>query len=218
MVYKRYTKRIIDIILSIIGLVLLSPIFLIIALCIKADSEGPILFRQLRIGKDKKNFYILKFRTMYVDTPADSPTSLLADQKSHVTRVGRFLRKSSLDELPQIINIFKGEMSIIGPRPVIPYEHDLIIERDKRGVYSLIPGLTGWAQINGRDEVSFFEKAKLDGEYLTKISFLFDVKIFLFTIVSVIKSEGFKEGDSVVDSNASKQEEIINELKNLQRQ
>ncbi len=218
MVYKRYTKRIIDIILSIIGLVLLSPIFLIIALLIKADSEGPILFKQLRIGKDKKNFYILKFRTMYVDTPADSPTSLLADQKSHVTRVGRFLRKSSLDELPQIINIFKGEMSIIGPRPVIPFEHDLITERDKRGVYSLIPGLTGWAQINGRDEVSFFEKAKLDGEYLTKISFLFDVKIFLFTIVSVVKSEGFKEGDSVVDPKSSKQEEIINDLKNLQRQ
>jgi O-antigen biosynthesis protein WbqP len=196
MIYKRYVKKMIDSILSIVGLIVLSPVFLLLIICIKLDSKGPIFFKQRRIGKDKSEFYILKFRTMKIDTPKDTPTHLLKDPGSYITRVGKILRKTSLDELPQIINIAKGEMSIIGPRPCLWNQYDLIAERDKYGANDIYPGLTGWAQINGRDELPIEVKAKLDGEYVEKISFAFDVKVFFKTVFSVLKSDGVKEGSS----------------------
>lgn len=187
-------KRILDFILSLMGLIVLSPVFLVLALVIKLDSKGPILFKQKRVGKNKKYFYILKFRTMRTDTPKDMPTHMLENPDAFITRIGRFLRKTSLDELPQIINILKGEMSIIGPRPALWNQYDLISERDKYGVNSIKPGLTGWAQINGRDELPIDVKARLDGEYIEKMSFVFDCKCFFKTIISVIKHEGVVEG------------------------
>ncbi|HDX9579054.1 TPA: sugar transferase [Bacillus pseudomycoides] len=194
MLYKTYVKQGIDFILSIVGLVLLSPVFLLLILCIKLDSKGPVLFKQRRIGKGKQEFYILKFRTMRIDTPKDMPTHLLENPEAYITRVGKFLRKTSLDELPQIINIIKGEMSIIGPRPALWNQYDLIEERDKYGANDVSPGLTGWAQINGRDELPIDIKAKLDGEYVKRMSFIFDVQVFFKTIFSVVRSEGVKEG------------------------
>jgi O-antigen biosynthesis protein WbqP len=196
MIYKTFVKKVIDFILSLIGLIVLSPVFLILIIFIKLDSKGPILFKQRRIGKDKKEFYILKFRTMKIDTPKDTPTHLLENPESFITRVGRLLRKSSLDELPQILNIIMGEMSIIGPRPALWNQYDLIAERDKYRANDITPGLTGWAQINGRDELPIEIKAKLDGEYVERMSFLMDVKCFLGTIVSVVKSDGVVEGGS----------------------
>ncbi|HDX9587169.1 TPA: sugar transferase [Bacillus pseudomycoides] len=196
-------KQGIDFILSIVGLVLLSPVFLLLILCIKFDSKGPVLFKQRRIGKGKEEFYILKFRTMRIDTPKDMPTHLLENPEAYITKVGKFLRKTSLDELPQIINIIKGEMSIIGPRPALWNQYDLIEERDKYGANDVIPGLTGWAQINGRDEIPIADKAKLDGEYVENISFTFDLKVFLMTIKSVLKSEGVKEGVNNVNEQSS---------------
>jgi len=187
-------KRVIDIILSLIGLIVLSPLFLVLIIIIKVDSKGPVLFKQKRVGKGKSYFYILKFRTMRIDTPKDTPTHLLANPEKWITKVGRFLRKTSLDELPQIINILKGDMSIIGPRPALWNQYDLIEERDKYGANDIRPGLTGWAQINGRDELPIEVKAKLDGEYVNKISFWMDVKCFFGTIISVIKSDGVVEG------------------------
>ncbi|WP_256358494.1 sugar transferase [Bacillus sp. sid0103] len=184
----------IDFIVSIIGLIVLSPVFLLLIICIKCDSKGPILFKQRRIGKGKSEFYILKFRTMKIDTPKDTPTHLLKDPESYITSVGKFMRKTSLDELPQILNILKGEMSIIGPRPCLWNQYDLIAERDKYGANDIYPGLTGWAQINGRDELPIDLKAKLDGEYVQGISFWMDVKCFFGTIVSVLKYEGVIEG------------------------
>lgn len=192
--YKTYVKQGIDFILSIVGLVLLSPVFLLLILCIKLDSKGPVLFKQRRIGKGKQEFYILKFRTMRIDTPKDMPTHLLENPEAYITKVGKFLRKTSLDELPQIINIIKGEMSIIGPRPALWNQYDLIEERDKYGANDVSPGLTGWAQINGRDELPIDIKAKLDGEYVKRMSFIFDVQVFFKTIFSVVRSEGVKEG------------------------
>ncbi|MDT3496338.1 sugar transferase [Bacillus toyonensis] len=186
----------IDVIVAIIGLIVSSPVFLLLIICIKLDSKGPVLFKQRRIGKGKKEFYILKFRTMRIDTPKDMPTHLLEDPDMYITKVGKFLRKTSLDELPQIINIIKGEMSIIGPRPALWNQYDLIKERDKYGANDVTPGLTGWAQINGRDELPIDVKAKLDGEYVDKLSSLFDLKVFFMTIKSVLKSEGVKEGKS----------------------
>ncbi|WIG36684.1 sugar transferase [Bacillus toyonensis] len=196
MIYKKSLKQIIDVIVAIIGLIVSSPVFLLLIICIKLDSKGPVLFKQRRIGKGKKEFYILKFRTMRIDTPKDMPTHLLEDPDMYITKVGKFLRKTSLDELPQIINIIKGEMSIIGPRPALWNQYDLIKERDKYGANDVIPGLTGWAQINGRDELPIDVKAKLDGEYVDKLSSLFDLKVFFMTIKSVLKSEGVKEGKS----------------------
>jgi O-antigen biosynthesis protein WbqP len=187
-------KRIIDFILSLIAVIGLSPVFVLIALLIKIDSKGPVLFKQKRIGKNKKEFYILKFRTMRIDTPKDMPTHMLQNADIFITKIGKFLRKTSLDELPQIINILKGEMSIIGPRPALWNQYDLIAERDKYGVNDIIPGLTGWAQINGRDELPIEVKAKLDGEYVQRMSFLFDIKCFFYTIIIVVKSEGVVEG------------------------
>lgn len=188
------TKRLIDIILSLLGLILLSPIFLILIIAIKIDSRGPVLFKQKRIGLHKSHFHILKFRTMRIDTPQDTPTHLLDNPDQWITRVGKFLRKTSLDELPQIINILKGEMSIIGPRPALWNQFDLIAERDKYGANDVPVGLTGWAQINGRDELPIEVKAKLDGEYVDQIGFIMDAKCFFGTIVSVFKSDGVVEG------------------------
>ncbi|ANE88294.1 MULTISPECIES: sugar transferase [Bacillus] len=194
MIYKLYLKRIIDFIIALIGLVILLPIILILIVCIKIDSKGPVLFKQRRIGKEKREFYILKFRTMRIDTPKDTPTHLLENPEVYITKLGKFLRKTSLDELPQILNIIKGEMSIVGPRPALWNQYDLIKERDKHGANDILPGLTGWAQINGRDELPIDVKASLDGEYAQKISFLLDGKVFLKTVVSVAKSDGVKEG------------------------
>ena len=193
MVYLKI-KRLLDIVLSLIGLVLLSPLFLILVVAIKLDSKGPVLFKQKRVGIHKSHFNILKFRTMRIDTPKDTPTHMLKNPEQYITRVGKFLRKTSLDELPQIWNILIGHMSIIGPRPALWNQYDLIAERDKYGANDVRPGLTGWAQINGRDELPIEVKAKLDGEYVKRISFLFDLKCFFGTIVSVIKSDGVVEG------------------------
>lgn len=192
--YRKYIKRFFDIILSVLGLVLLSPVFFILCLWIKMDSKGPILFKQKRVGKDKINFNILKFRTMYIDTPKDCPTHLLENPNQYITMSGKFLRKTSLDELPQIMNIIRGEMSIIGPRPALWNQYDLIEERDKYSANDVRPGLTGWAQINGRDELEINIKAKFDGDYVKHMSFLFDLKCFIGTILSVIKHDGVVEG------------------------
>ena len=193
MIYLRI-KRIIDIFLSLIGLLVLSPIFLSLIIAIKIDSKGPVLFKQKRVGIHKSHFNILKFCTMRIDTPKDTPTHLLENPEQYITKVGKFLRKTSLDELPQIINILCGTMSIIGPRPALWNQYDLIAERDKYGANDIRPGLTGWAQINGRDELSIEVKAKLDGEYVKRIGLLMDVRCFLGTIVSVLKRDGVVEG------------------------
>jgi len=187
-------KRFYDTVLSFIGLIVLSPLFLVIMIFIKLDSKGPILFKQKRIGRNKKNFYILKFRTMRIDTPKDTPTHMLENPQQWITKVGKFLRKTSLDEMPQIINILKGDMSIIGPRPALWNQYDLVEERDKYGVHQLYPGLTGYAQINGRDELPIPEKAKLDGFYVEHVSLWLDIKIFFGTIISIFKSDGVVEG------------------------
>ncbi|RCW47890.1 sugar transferase [Paenibacillus prosopidis] len=183
-----------DFLLAFIGLLLISPLMVVIALLIKLDSRGPVFFKQKRIGKNRKYFYILKFRTMRTDSPKDTPTHLLQDPSKFITKTGEFLRKTSLDELPQIINILKGEMSIIGPRPALWNQYDLIEERDKYNANDIYPGLTGWAQINGRDELPIDIKAKFDGEYVKRINLLFDIEIFFKTVFSVLRSEGVKEG------------------------
>lgn len=190
----RITKRLLDICLSLSALIIFSPIFIFLALLIKLESKGPILFRQRRIGKDKVEFNILKFRTMRIDTPKDMPTHLLNNPEQWITKVGKFLRKTSLDEIPQIINILVGEMTIVGPRPALWNQFDLIEERDKYGANNIVPGLTGWAQINGRDELPIEIKAQLDGEYVDKMGLKMDTICFLTTIVSVLKSDGVVEG------------------------
>ena len=192
--YKRFWKRFLDITLSGFGIIFLSLPMLIIAIAIKIDSKGPVFFKQKRVGIHKKYFNILKFRTMRTDTPHDAPTHELSDPKRWITKVGGFLRKTSLDELPQLFNIFAGHMSIIGPRPALWNQDDLIAERDKYGANDVLPGLTGWAQINGRDELAIPIKASFDGEYVQNMSFLFDCKCFFGTITSVLKSDGVVEG------------------------
>lgn len=187
-------KRVLDFTLSLIGILVLSPIYLILMLAIKLDSPGPILFKQKRVGIHKTHFNILKFRTMKIDTPKDMPTHLLTNPEQYITKVGKFLRKTSLDELPQIINILKGDMSIIGPRPALWNQYDLLEERDKYGANDVMPGLTGLAQISGRDELEISVKAKLDGDYVKQMSFGMDVKCFFGTILSVLKSDGVVEG------------------------
>lgn len=187
-------KRIIDFILALIAFIMLSPIFLAIAIWIKVDSPGPVFFKQKRVGINKSFFDIYKFRTMRTDTPKDMPTHLLNDAKSFITKSGAFLRKTSLDELPQLINIIKGEMAIIGPRPALWNQDDLVAERDNYHANDVLPGLTGWAQINGRDELEIPVKAKLDGEYVENMSFVFDLKCFFGTIFSIMKSDGVVEG------------------------
>ena len=192
--YQKFGKRLLDIILSACGIIVLSPVYLLVALAIKIDDPGPVFFRQKRVGIHKSHFQILKFRTMKMNTPKDTPTHLLENPEQYITRVGRVLRKLSLDELPQIFQIFTGEMSIIGPRPALWNQFDLIEERDKYGANDVRPGLTGWAQINGRDELPIDVKARFDGEYVGKLSFLFDCKCFFGTIISVLKSDGVVEG------------------------
>ncbi|MFR2834562.1 sugar transferase [Enterococcus sp.] len=192
--YKDRVKRGIDFLLSLIGIIILSPILLILCLAIKVDSKGPIIFKQKRVGKDKSHFNIYKFRTMKVDTPKEMPTHLLENPDFFITKVGKFLRKTSLDELPQLFNILKGNMAVIGPRPALWNQYDLIDERDKYEANDIRPGLTGLAQISGRDELEIQEKAKLDGYYTEHISFGMDVKCFFGTITSVFKSDGVVEG------------------------
>ena len=190
----RYIKRIIDILLSGLAIIILSPLLLILCIAIKLDSPGPIFFTQKRVGIHKTYFQIYKFRTMRTDTPKDMPTHMLANPEQYITKTGRFLRKTSLDELPQIFNIFKGDMSIVGPRPALWNQDDLVAERDKYGANDVTPGLTGWAQINGRDELEIPVKAKLDGEYVKKYGFTMDVRCFFGTFLSVLRQDGVVEG------------------------
>jgi len=187
-------KRTLDFICSLLALIVLSPLFLILIIAIKLDSKGPVLFKQKRVGIHKTHFNILKFRTMRTNTPKDIPTHQLKNPEQYITKVGKFLRKTSLDELPQIWNIFVGQMSVIGPRPALWNQYDLIEERDKYGANDVPVGLTGWAQINGRDELPIKVKAKLDGEYVKRIGLIMDIRCFFGTIFSVLKSDGVKEG------------------------
>ncbi|NLA27308.1 MAG: sugar transferase [Firmicutes bacterium] len=195
------TKRIFDVIFSIPVMIVLSPLILIVIIAIKIESRGPAFFKQKRVGIYKSHFDILKFRTMREDTPKDIPTHLLENPAQYITKVGKFLRMSSLDELPQIINVFKGDMSVIGPRPALWNQSDLIKERDKYGVNDVLPGLTGWAQINGRDELPIEVKAKLDGEYVKRMGLKTDILCFIGTIVRVLKGTGIVEGGNRVEEN-----------------
>lgn len=197
----RVIKRALDFIFSLLWLMLFWWVLAIIALIIKIEDRGSILFRQRRIGIDKREFCIYKFRTMKADTPKDVPTHLLHNPDSYITKIGGFLRRSSLDELPQIFNILKGDMSFVGPRPALYNQYDLIEERDKVNANSVLPGLTGWAQINGRDELPIDVKARLDGEYVEKMGFLFDVKILIKTAFSVFTADGVREGADNENSN-----------------
>ena len=212
--YKHFFKRFFDLILSFLAIVVLAIPMLVLAIAIKIDSKGPVFFKQKRIGIHKKTFTILKFRTMRTDTPPDAPTHELADPKKWITKVGGFLRKTSLDELPQIFNIFVGHMSIIGPRPALWNQDDLVAERDKYGANDVLPGLTGWAQINGRDELEIPVKAKLDGEYVEKMSFLFDCKCFFGTVFSVLKSDGVVEGGTGEIHRAEEEKEKEKQTEN----
>lgn len=192
--YKKHFKRCIDIILSLGGLILASWLYLIIIIAIVIDDPGPVFFTQKRVGKGKKCFQLYKFRSMKMSTPHDTPTHMLENPEQYITRVGRFLRKSSLDEIPQLLNILKGDMSVIGPRPALWNQDDLIAERDKYGANDVKPGLSGWAQICGRDELKIEDKAKLDGEYVQKMSFLFDCRCFFGTAISALRGDGVVEG------------------------
>ena len=192
--YRHYVKRVLDFVMSLVGLVALSPLLFVIAIAVKLTSPGPALFKQERSGLHRKHFMIYKFRTMRMDAPKNRATYLLKNPKSHITPLGRFLRKTSLDELPQLINILKGEMSFVGPRPVVYTEFNLIDERDKYGANDVLPGLTGLAQLNGRDRVRFKEKARMDGEYAANITFLGDLKLVLRTFASVFSSRDIVEG------------------------
>ncbi|MDD6483945.1 MAG: sugar transferase [Clostridiales bacterium] len=211
--YRNYIKRITDAIMSAVGLVVISPVLLVIAVLIKLDSPGPVLFKQKRVGMGKGYFNILKFRTMRSDTPKNVPTHMLKEPDRYITKMGAFLRKYSLDELMQIVNILKGDMSFIGPRPALWNQYDLIEERDKYGANDIRPGLTGWAQINGRDELEIDVKARLDGDYAAVLSsghfkgFLMDCRCFLGTIGCVVKSDGVVEGGT---GEMKKNEEPVN--------
>ena len=192
--YQNCLKRFLAIVLSLLGILCLGWLLLLLSIAIKLDSPGSVLFRQKRVGCGKSHFYILKFRTMRTDTPKDIPTHLLANPEQYITRVGRFLRKTSLDELPQLFNILLGHMAIVGPRPALWNQFDLIAERDKYGANDVRPGLTGWAQINGRDELEIAQKARLDGEYVRNLSFRFDVRCLLATVKVVLNRDGVVEG------------------------
>jgi len=192
--YRKTGKRILDFVTALILIILLSPLLLILSAIIKLESKGPVFFRQKRVGIHKNYFQIYKFRSMRTDTPSDCATHLLQNPEAFITRAGAFLRKTSLDELPQLFNILKGEMSFVGPRPALWNQTDLIAERDLYGANDILPGLTGWAQINGRDELEIPVKAKLDGEYVRRCSLLFDCKCFFGTFRSVARQEGVVEG------------------------
>lgn len=206
--YKKFVKRALDLTLSFVGLIVLLPIFAVIAIAMKITDPGPIFFKQKRVGIHKTYFKLYKFRSMKIDTP-DIPTHLLENPEQYISGIGKFLRKTSLDELPQLFNIISGKMSIIGPRPALWNQDDLIAERDKYGANDVLPGLTGWAQINGRDELEIPVKAKLDGEYVERMSFLFDCKCFFGTIGSVLKSDGVVEGGTgELKKEASEEEKV----------
>lgn len=192
--YKSFFKRFIDIILSFIGILVLAIPMAVFAMIIKIEDPGPAIFKQKRVGIHKTYFYVLKFRSMKMSTPHDMPTHMLANPEQYILKCGSWMRKMSIDELPQLFNIFKGEMSIIGPRPALWNQDDLIAERDKYGANDVKPGLTGWAQINGRDELEIEDKARLDGEYVWNMSFIFDIKCFFGTIKSVLHNDGVVEG------------------------
>ena len=194
-------KRLLDFVLSLIGIVVLMPVFIIIGILIKVDSRGPVIFKQKRYGKNKQPFYIYKFRTMASDAPQNVATKDLNDSKKYITKIGAFLRRTSLDELPQLFNILLGQMTIVGPRPVVLKEENLIIARDLYGANDIKPGITGWAQINGRDLLSIEEKAKLDGYYVENMGFKMDIKCFLKTVKYVLKGEGILEGGDEIDIN-----------------
>lgn len=196
-----FLKRFFDIVLSLVAIIVFSWLLIIIAVAIVVEDKGNILFKQKRIGKNKKEFYIYKFRTMKVSTPKDVPTHLLDNPESYITKIGGFLRKTSLDELPQLFNILKGDMSIVGPRPALWNQFDLIALRDENGSNSVRPGLTGWAQVNGRDELPIDVKAGFDGEYIKKMGIIFDIKIILMTVVSVFTSKGVREGRNESSNN-----------------
>ncbi|MCI6665801.1 MAG: sugar transferase [Lachnospiraceae bacterium] len=211
--YDRIIKRIIDFVLSLAGIIVLIPVWIILAVAIKIDDPGPVLFKQKRIARDNKDgtvkyFYILKYRSMKTSTPKDMPTHLLKNPEQYITRVGGFLRKTSLDELPQIFNIFLGQMAIIGPRPALYNQTDLYEERAKYGANKVRPGLTGWAQINGRDELLIEDKARLDGEYVSRMSLLMDLKCFFGTFLSVLRQDGVVEGGtgSINNDDANKEQ------------
>lgn len=212
--YKNFFKRLIDIILSGIGIIVLTPVWIVLAIAIKSDDPGPVFFKQKRIAQNKdgeiRYFNIFKYRSMKTSTPKDTPTHLLSNPEQYITSIGKFLRKTSLDELPQIFNIFLGQMSIIGPRPALWNQEDLYSEREKYGANDVKPGLTGWAQINGRDELEIDAKAKLDGEYVEKMSFLFDCKCFFGTIFSVLKHDGVVEGGTgAIEKEKAKRKETV---------
>lgn len=209
MIYLKI-KRLFDIILSIVGLIVLSPVFLFIVIAIKLNSKGPVLFKQRRVGIHKSHFDILKFRTMRIETPQDTPTHLLTDPEIWITKVGTVLRRTSLDELPQIINILKGEMSIVGPRPALWNQYDLIAARDVYGANDVPVGLTGWAQINGRDELDIDLKAKLDGDYARNIGFTMDVRCFFGTVFKVLRSEGIVEGGTQSGTEIEQNDNSVN--------
>ena len=192
--YKNGLKRAFDFTASVVAFVLLSPLFLVLCILIKLDSSGPIFFKQRRIGKNKREFLILKFRSMKIDTPKDQPTHLLKDPDQYITKLGKFLRRSSLDELQQLLNIIVGHMSIVGPRPALYNQYDLIEMRDARGANAVRPGLTGWAQVNGRDELPIYIKSRYDAQYIERMSFLFDLKCIIKTFKSVSTADGVLEG------------------------
>ena len=192
--YKAFIKRTLDIILSGVGIIVLAIPMLIVAIIIKVDDPGPALFKQKRVGKGKTFFQLYKFRSMKMSTPHDTPTHLLANPEYYLLKCGKIIRKLSIDELPQLFNIFKGDMSVIGPRPALWNQDDLVAERDKYGANDVKPGLTGWAQINGRDELEIPIKARFDGEYVKKMGFLMDLKCFFGTFLKVLKADGVVEG------------------------
>ena len=194
-------KRLMDIILSLSSIILLIPLFIIIGILIKRDSKGPVIFKQERYGKNKEPFYIYKFRTMRLDAPNNVSTEELKDSKNYITKIGGFLRRTSLDELPQLFNILLGQMTVVGPRPVVLKEKNLIALRDIYGANNIKPGITGWAQINGRDLLSVEEKAKLDGYYVENMGFKMDIKCFFKTVKYVLKGEGILEGGDEIDIN-----------------
>ena len=203
-----FFKRLLDIVLSLTALIVLAPLLLVLALLVKLDSPGPALFKQKRVGRNEKLFDIYKFRSMYTSAPRDVATSELQNAESHITRVGRVLRKTSLDELPQFFNVLKGDMSLIGPRPLVPNEKDIHELRREKGAYRVRPGITGWAQVNGRDCVLPVDKARLDGYYADHMSFGLDVKIIIFSVICVLTARGVREGalpyDEDVDGEKAK--------------
>ena len=209
--YDKYIKRLIDLLLSTIGIIVLIPAWIVLAIAIKIDDPGPVLFKQKRIAKDNKDgstryFNIYKYRSMKISTPKDMPTHMLKNPEQYITKVGGFLRKTSLDELPQIFNIFMGQMSIVGPRPALYNQTDLYEERAKYKANNVRPGLTGWAQINGRDELEIEDKARLDGEYVEKLGFAMDLRCFFGTFISVLRQEGVVEGGTGALKNENEEE------------